>query len=300
MDRRVRLLTAAALTAGSGTAHASYAQFSFDTRPLLVMAGLLAGACIGAVDVLYWRTRHASAWSRHALIVTAALLLVLPLALLSGFAPLKLLAILLGCIATALWAPQGFGALGLRASQRSALLGMAALAAFALWAAPNPREADPGWFLGPLLLTWAGLTLLGGNGRPVPPRPAKAIATVTRPATSPPRWRVALSQAPQQPLDAEARLRERAAGLRFQPSALLRCLLAFLLIYGIGAALIAVGAGPLSDLLLALAGAFPGAPDPPNRDSEAAMAFWLSHGLWPSALLALLALPLWSRARSRP
>jgi len=299
MGRRGLLLAAIALMAGSGTANASYAQFWFDTRPLLAIAGLVAGAAIGTIDILYWQTRRASAWSKSALIVTATLLLVLPLALLSGFVPLTMLALLLGCAAAVLWTLQGFGALGLPAWQRAAMLGAAGLAAFGIWEASNPREADPGWFYGPLLLTWGGLTLLGGSGRPTPPGPIEAASSINRPTTPPPRWRVALSNAVQSLLEAWECMRDRSRILVFEPSALLRCLFAFLLTYGIGALLIAVSAGPPADLLLALAGAFPGAPDPPIQNSEAALAFWLSHGLWPSSLLALLALPLWLRNRSR-
>lgn len=299
MARLAPLLIATGLLLGARTAQASYAQFWFDTRPLFAVAGLMAGAAVGTVDILYWRTRHARSWSKGALVATALLLPVLPLALLSGYPPLSLLAILLGCVTTALWVPQLFGTFGLPAWQRAALLGVAGLAMFGLWDAPRPRDNDPGWFFGPLLLVWGGMTLLGGNGQPSGTDPIETVKNGDRSAHPPPHWWITLSHVAQTLRDAMADARDRLGTLAFKPSALLRGLLAFLICYGVGALLITIGAGPLADLMLALAGTFPGAPEAPTHDNQAALMFWFSHGPWPSSWLALLTLPLWRRIGPR-
>lgn len=290
--RHWRCIGAAILALSPAASWASYGQMWIDVRPLMVVAGIVGGVAVGLFDLAFWRGQAIRRlWFAAGLALTgllgAAAILASPALRSAALIPL------LAGSALLVWAvEQLFWHLRLGRVVRCVLIGLAGLLLIGLLDPGNPREVGAGWFFGPLLLVWAVATLFAGDRAPAAPAPPR-IYTLDE----------------LQPSAAWATLGSAFAGLlafvRAVPGALwtglasaglvLRGVLVCVAIFVLGALLVGTGIGILSTPLLAFAGALPGAPEAPIGDPSAALAYWLSHGILPSALLTLAGLPWWRR-----
>lgn len=283
---------AGALALAPAMAWASYGQMWIDVRPLMVVAGIVGGVAVGLFDLAFWRG-HAirRLWFAAGLALTglmgAAAMFASP-----ALRSLAMVPVLAGS-ALLIWAvEQAFWHLRFGRVVRCVLIGLAGLLVIGMLESSKPREIGAGWFFGPMLLVWAVATLFAGDRAPAAPAPPR-IHTLDelQPSALWTTFAAALSG-----LLAALLALPGALLTGFMSAGLvLRGVLVCVVLFVLGALLVRTGIEILSTPLLAFAGALPGAPEAPIGDPSAALAYWLSHGILPSALLSLATLPWWRR-----
>lgn len=280
-----------ALVGGWSAAHASYGQMRIDLTPIIMAAGLMAGALIGGAEILCARARLLRGWTRFALVAGGLLLMALLLVALVVRSDIRLLIGLVVYVELLVWAPVLSRLVPLRAWQRGLILGGAALWALKRASTSPPYQGEFEWFVGAALAAWAALSSFAGDG---------AAGAGHREPGPERHW--ARSRAGERVLMLMRGLLEAwgAVGARVVQLArrgtagtglLSRATLVFVLLYALGAAIVFTNIPVLSGVLLGMAGALPGAGQAPVDGGPESLAYWMTFGLLPSLLVAAATAP---------
>lgn len=265
---------------------ASYGQMHIDLSPLLAIVGVFAGAQLVMMEFV---CRSARRWPGWPAVLAAALLLTLFAAATLAFdmgGPLRLPLLLLGALAAALCMAQILVWLPLAADLRAS--GMALAAIFLLMKWRTAEVSDLHWFLPPLLAVWAVGTYFqrdrpaGATSEAPLPRSVGAGASGQRRARAldrASRWLIAVGR----------RIAEIGRCLAGRSLSLpMQGVLLAVLLHVLGWAIVALQLPVLSALMLSLASTAALGVEAPLPTEGGAAAYWLSFGLIPSALTALV------------
>ncbi|MCB1554244.1 MAG: hypothetical protein KDJ14_10610 [Xanthomonadales bacterium] len=192
-----------------------------------------------------------------------------------------------------IWAPLLSRWLPLRAWVRTILLLVPAAWLLASASVAPRYRGELDWLFGTGLVVWALLSYFAGDGGG---RSRGSSARVLHePGPAGVRSVLALDRA-FAASDHLARACARAANVVLgHAGAPSRILIVFVAVYAIGGGCVFADVPLLGGVFLSSAGAVPGTPQAPVEAGPGAAAYWLTFGLVPSALLALLSWPLWRK-----